>query len=185
VNLRLLDDGHGGPDAPGGAAVPLADQLGVLDELRGEGKLDLIGVSNVSRDQAEEALDLTEVASVQNGYSLLDRTHDDLLELCRERGLAFVPFFPLGSAFTGGPVRLAEDPVVSGVAARHGVLPSQVALAWLLHRGGHVLLIPGTSSVAHLEENLAAYDVLLGADDLAVLDEVTETGDPMAAASGS
>jgi pyridoxine 4-dehydrogenase len=171
VNLRLLDDGA----TP---AVPLADQLGALEALRGAGKLDQIGVSNVSVAQTEEALGLAEVVSVQNGYSLFDRTHDDLLELCRARGIAFVPFFPLGSAFGGGPARLAEDPIVSEVAAAHAALPSQVALAWLLHRGEHVLLIPGTSSVAHLEDNLAAADLSLDEADVARLSGVSQTGDP-------
>ncbi len=173
VNLRLL----GSDGAP---AVPMADQLGALEQLRSEGKVDQIGVSNVSLAEAEEALGLADVVSVQNGYSLLDRSHDDLLELCRERGLAFVPFFPLGSAFTGGPARLADDPVVSKVAAAHDALPSQVALAWLLHRGDHILLIPGTSSVAHLEDNLAAADLSLDEDDMVVLDRVHQVGDPMA-----
>lgn len=165
VNLRRLDHG-------GGATVPMADQLGALEELRGEGKIELIGVSNVSLTQVEAALEVTDVACVQNAYSLLDRTAEDLVELCASHGLAFVPFFPLGSAFTGGPSRLADDPAVSRVAAKHDALPSQVALSWLLHRGDHVLLIPGTSSVTHLEENLAAADLTLDGDDLSALDGV-------------
>jgi aryl-alcohol dehydrogenase-like predicted oxidoreductase len=165
VNLRLLPGGEG----PG---VPLADQLGALEELRSEGKLDLIGISNVSRDQAEEALGLADVAGVQNAYSVMDRSGQDVLDLCREHDIAFVPFFPLGSAFTGGPKALAEDPAVSGVAARHGVTPSQVALAWLLERYERILLIPGTSSVAHLEENMGAARVELDRKDLAALEDV-------------
>jgi aryl-alcohol dehydrogenase-like predicted oxidoreductase len=165
VNLRLLPGGEG----PG---VPLADQLGALEELRSEGKLDLIGISNVSRDQAEEALGLADVAGVQNAYSVMDRSGQDVLDLCREHDIAFVPFFPLGSAFTGGPKALAEDPAVSGVAARHGVTPSQVALAWLLERYERILLIPGTSSVAHLEENMGAARVELDREDLAALEDV-------------
>jgi aryl-alcohol dehydrogenase-like predicted oxidoreductase len=176
VNLRLLP-------ADAQPAVPLAEQLGALEDLRAEGKLELIGLSNVSRAQAEEALELVPVAAIQNAYSLLDRSSEDLLELCRERDLAFVPFFPLGSAFTGGPAALAADPMVSRVAAKHGATPSQVALAWLLHRDERILLIPGTSSVAHLEENLAAAGVTLDAEDLTALDEVKPVGDPLAAAS--
>ena len=84
-----------------------------------------------------------------------------MLELCREREIAFVPFFPLGSAFTGGPRRWREDPAIAGVAARHGATPAQIALAWLLARYERMLLIPGTTSVAHLEENLAAADIEL------------------------
>jgi pyridoxine 4-dehydrogenase len=166
VNLRLLDAGDGVPP------VPLAEQLGVLEDLRDEGKLELIGLSNVSRAQVEEALELVDVAGVQNAYSLFDRGSDDVLELCRERAMAFVPFFPLGSAFTGGPARLAADPAVARVAARHGATPSQVALAWLLHRDERILLIPGTSSLGHLEENVAAGDLALDGGDLSALEEV-------------
>jgi pyridoxine 4-dehydrogenase len=176
VNLRLLP-----ADAQPG--VPLAEQLGALEDLRAEGKLELVGVSNVTRAQAEHALELVDIAGIQNGYNLLDRSSEDLLELCRERDIAFVPFFPLGSAFTGGPAALAADPVVSRVAAKHGVTPSQVALAWLLHRDERILLIPGTSSVAHLEENLAAAHVALDADDMAALEAVKQAGDPLAATS--
>jgi aryl-alcohol dehydrogenase-like predicted oxidoreductase len=172
VNLRLLE-GDGGPD------VPLAEQLGALEDLRREGKLDLIGISSVSRAQAEEALELVDLAGVQNGYSILDRSSEDVLELTRERDIAFVPFFPLGSAFTGGPAKLAADPIIARVAAKHDATPSQVALAWLLHRDERILLIPGTTSVAHLEENLAAAGVNLDADDLADLEGVQPAGNPL------
>jgi aryl-alcohol dehydrogenase-like predicted oxidoreductase len=172
VNLRLLE-GEGGPE------VPLAEQLGALEDLRREGKLELIGISNVSRAQAEEALELVDVAGVQNAYSILDRSGEDVLELSRERDIAFVPFFPLGSAFTGGPAKLAADPAIARVAAKHDATPSQIALAWLLHRDERILLIPGTTSVAHLEENLAAADVTLDADDLADLDDVTPAANPL------
>jgi pyridoxine 4-dehydrogenase len=176
VNLRLLP-GDGAPEAP------LAEQLGALEDMRAEGKLELIGVSNVSREQAEQALELVAVAGFQNGYSLLDRSSEDLLELCRQRDLAFVPFFPLGSAFTGGPARIAADPIVSRIAAKHSATPSQIALAWLLHRDQRILLIPGTSSIAHLEENLDAAAVTLDPDDLTALEEVEQVGDPLAAAT--
>jgi pyridoxine 4-dehydrogenase len=172
VNLRLLE---------GGDAPPLAEMLGVLEDMRREGKLELIGLSNVTRAQVEEALELVAIAGVQNQYSVLDRSNEDVLELCRERGLAFVPFFPLGSAFTGGPRKLGEDPAIAGIAARHEATPSQVALAWLLQRGEHILLIPGTSSVLHLEENLAAADVQLDADDVTALETVEHAGDPLEA----
>jgi pyridoxine 4-dehydrogenase len=176
VNLRLLP-------GDGAREVSLAEQLGELEDMRAEGKIELIGVSNVSRKQAEEALELVAVAGFQNGYSLLDRSSEDLLELCRQRDLAFVPFFPLGSAFTGGPARIAADPIVSRIAARHSATPSQIALAWLLHRDQRILLIPGTSSVAHLEENLAAAAVTLDPDDLTALEDVEQVGDPLAAAT--
>jgi pyridoxine 4-dehydrogenase len=174
VNLRLLED-EGAPE------VTLAEQLGTLADLRAEGKLDLIGVSNVTRTTAEEALDLVDIACVQNNYSIVERAADDVLKLCAERDLAFVPFFPLGSAFTGGPARLAADPAIARVAARHGATASQVALAWLLHRDVRILLIPGTSSISHLEENIAAAGVALDADDLEALEDVRPAGDPLEA----
>jgi len=169
VNLRLLG-GDGGSD------VPLPEQLGVLEDMRREGKLDLIGVSNVTLEGVERALELVELGEVQNAYSILDRADEPIVELCRDHAIAFVPFFPLGSAFTGGPKQLAADPAIAGVAEKHGASPSQVALAWLLARYERMLLIPGTSSVAHLEENLAAAEVELDEDDLATLEGVQQVG---------
>jgi aryl-alcohol dehydrogenase-like predicted oxidoreductase len=174
VNLRRMDE-HGSSD------VPLAEQLGVLEDLRGEGKLDLIGLSTVDRETLEQGLALTDIAGVQNAFSILDRTGEDVLELCIERGLAFVPYFPLGSAFTGGPAKLAADPAVASTARKHGVTPSQVALAWLLHRSDRVLLIPGTSSIGHLEENVAVGEIALDADDMELLETVRPAGNPLAA----
>lgn len=171
VNLRL-PDGDEGPD------VPLADQLGAMEDLRREGKIESIGISNASVADVEAALALVELGEVQNAYSIVLRESEDALRLCADRGIAFVPFFPLGSAFTGGPQGIAADPVISGVAAKHDVTTSQVALAWLLHRGEHVLLIPGTSSIAHLEENLGAAAVSLDADDLAALEDVKQARHP-------
>jgi pyridoxine 4-dehydrogenase len=167
VNLRVMD--------PGGAAgVPLPEQLGVLEDMRGEGKLDLIGVSNVTLEGLDRSLDLVDVASVQNAYSVLDRSNEALVERCAERGIVFVPFFPLGSAFTGGPARLAADPAIAGIAEKRSATPAQVALAWLLARYERILLIPGTTSVAHLEENLASGNVELDEDDLSRLDAVSQ-----------
>lgn len=165
VNLRVLGE-------RGATAVPLPEQLGVLEDMRAEGKLDLIGVSNVTLEGAARALELVDVGEVQNAYSLLDRSHEDIVEFCREREIAFVPFFPLGSAFTGGPQKLAADPAVSSVADKHGATPSQIALGWLLARYDRMLLIPGTTSVSHLEENLAAGELELDDEDMAVLDDV-------------
>jgi pyridoxine 4-dehydrogenase len=166
VNLRLM------PPAEDGAAVPLADQIGALTELREEGKLDLIGISNVPLETVEEALTLTDLGEVQNAFSVFDRADAPIVDLCRRHEIAFVPFFPLGSAFGGGPKALAEEPHVAQVADKHGATPSQIALAWLLAQYDRILLIPGTSSVAHLEENMAAGDVELDDEDLAALDEV-------------
>jgi pyridoxine 4-dehydrogenase len=143
VNLRVLD-------ATGAPGEPTVEQIGALQDLRREGKLDLIGVSNVTLEGLQSAADLVDLGEVQNAYSVMDRTNEPLVDFCREREIAFVPFFPLGSAFAAGPTRLAEDPAVAEVAAKHGATPSQVALAWLLARYDRILLIPGTTSVAHL-----------------------------------
>src|SRR3954447_20703651 len=168
VNLRLMDDDR----------VPTAEQLGELEDLRREGKLDLIGVSGVSLEGAEFAAGLVELGEIQNAYSLLDRSDQPVLDFAREHDIAYVPFFPLGSAFTGGPARLAADPAVAGVAEKHGATPSQVALAWLLARYDRILLIPGTSSVAHLEENLAAGEIVLDEEDLEALEAVEPVAAP-------
>jgi pyridoxine 4-dehydrogenase len=165
VNLRVLDES-------GGPGLPTPEQLGTLEALREEGKLDLIGVSNVTLEGVQLALEHVELGEVQNAYSLLDRSHEDIVEFCAEHEIAFVPFFPLGSAFTGGPRKLARDPAIAGVAEKHGATPAQVALAWLLARSERILLIPGTTSVAHLEENLAAADLALDEEDLAALEAV-------------
>ncbi len=127
------------------------------------------------------AIELVDIASVQNSYSVMHRDDDPIVELCREHEIAFVPYFPLGSAFTGGPAALAAEPAIAAVAERHGASASQVALAWLLARYERMLLIPGTVSVAHLEENLAAIDVTLDEEDLAALATVESRGDPLAA----
>jgi pyridoxine 4-dehydrogenase len=171
VNLRLLSE-TGGPD------VPLPEQLETLQDLRREGKLDLIGVSNVTLDGAQQAIEQTEIGEVQNAYSVIDRADEAMVDLCHEHEIAFVPFFPLGSAFTGGPAKLAQDPAIAQVATKHDVTPSQVALAWLLARYERILLIPGTTSVAHLEENLAAGEVELDDEDMATLEGVQQVGGP-------
>jgi aryl-alcohol dehydrogenase-like predicted oxidoreductase len=172
VNLRLIDEGEA-------AGVPLAEQLGALQDLRQEGKLDLIGISSAGQERIEQALELVDISEIQNSYSIIDREDDPIVELARERDIAFVPFFPLGSAFTGGPAKLAQDPMISRVAEKHGATTSQVALAWLLARYDRMLLIPGTTSVTHLEENLAAIDIELDDDDFAQLDTVEQVGRPL------
>ena len=174
VNLRLMNaDGSGDL---------LAEQLGTLEDLRREGKLDLIGISEADAGAVRRALALVDIAEVQNQYSVVNRSGEDVLELAIEREIAFVPYFPLGSAFTGGPRRLAQDPAVSEVAERRGITAAQVALAWLLARYERMLLIPGTTSVQHLEENMAVTDVELDGEDLAGLENAVQMGDPVAAA---
>ena len=166
VNLRLVGPADGMPD-PG---VPLPDMLGALIELRDQGLIDAIGISAVTVDQLHEARALTEIACVQNHFSLVDRSGADVLEACRELRIAFVPFFPLGGGDIVGTRELLEREAVRTVAARHDATPAQVALAWMLAQGPHVLAIPGTSSVAHLEENLAAGQIELNAEDLSTLE---------------
>jgi aryl-alcohol dehydrogenase-like predicted oxidoreductase len=166
VNLRLM-----GPDARG--RIPLAEQLGALKALQDEGKIESIGLSNAGVDEVVSALELVELGEVQNAYNIKLRDDEGVLRLCADRDIAYVPFFPVGSAFTGGPKSLAEDPTISSVAAKHAATPPQIALAWLLHKDRHVLLIPGTSSVAHLEQNMAAARIALDDDDLAALDGVS------------
>ena len=174
VNLRLMN-AEASRDL-------LAEQLGTLEDLRREGKLDQIGISEACADAVRRALGLVDIAEVQNAYSVVNRSGEDVLELCREREIAFVPYFQLGSAFSGGPKQLAQDPAIAGVAERRGITATQVALAWLLARYERMLLIPGTSSVEHLEENMAVADVDLDAQDLAELETATQGGDPLAAA---
>jgi aryl-alcohol dehydrogenase-like predicted oxidoreductase len=171
VNLRVAD-------ASGGPGEPTDEQVATLQDLQREGKLDLIGISNVTLGGLRTAAELTELGEVQNAYSVMDRSNDALVDFCRDRAIAFVAFFPLGSAFAGGPAKLAADPAVASVADKHGATPSQVALAWLLARYDRMLLIPGTTSVAHLEENMAAGAVALDADDLARLESVEHAGRP-------
>jgi aryl-alcohol dehydrogenase-like predicted oxidoreductase len=163
VNLRLVETS---------AAIPLEAQLLALEEMRQEGKLDLIGLSNVDQAQVRLARELVDVAEIQNGYSIIDRRDDEMVEFAREHEIAYVPFFPLGSAFRGGPAQLAGEATIVQVADKHGATPTQVALAWLLARYERMLLIPGTSSMAHLEENMAAIEIELDDADLAVLDRV-------------
>ena len=144
--------------------VPFAESVGTLRDLRDEGKIRHVGLSNVSFAQLEEARGIVEIASVQNEYNLGTRRSEDVLEACEQAGIAFLPWYPLDSgdlAGTGGPVE--------AIAREHDATPAQVALAWLLQRSPVTIPIPGTSSLEHLEENMAALDLRLGDEDLARL----------------
>jgi pyridoxine 4-dehydrogenase len=163
VNLRLTD-------VPGA----FDGQLDAMVAMRDEGMIGGIGLSNVSLEQLEQGLARTEIACVQNALNVVDRAALPLLERCRSEGVPFVPFFPLGSAFDSRK-RVLEHPAVRATAQRLGALPSQIAIAWLLALAPNVLLIPGTSSAQHLEENLAAADLVLDDEALASLDEASET----------
>jgi pyridoxine 4-dehydrogenase len=173
VNLRRLDLGPG-LAAEGDQIVDVDDQLAEMIALRDEGKIGAIGVSSVPLDVLQRALPAG-IACVQNSYSLLDRSQEEMLDACKAEGIAWVPFFPLGSSFPGFP-KAADNEVVVDIADELGVLPAQVGLAWLLAHAPNTLLIPGTRSIAHLEENLAAGDVVLSAEAIARLDAVTTPG---------
>jgi aryl-alcohol dehydrogenase-like predicted oxidoreductase len=149
--------------------VPLTEQLDAMFAMQTEGLIGAVGLSNVEVDEYDAARRRGEVACVQNAYNIVDRTHQALLDSCKADGVPFVPFFPLGSAFAADrPVLNA--PNVRAAAAHLGVTPAQIAQAWLLDQSPTVLLIPGTSSAAHLEENLAVEDVVLDAEARALLE---------------
>ncbi|GLW64685.1 oxidoreductase [Actinomadura rubrobrunea] len=146
------------------AKVPLDEQLGVLREMQSEGKIRHIGLSEVSVDEIRAAREHIEVASVQNLYNLADRKHQDVLEYCESEKIGFIPWFPLATGELAKPGGVLAD-----AAARHDASPAQLALAWLLHRSPVMLPIPGTSKVAHLEDNLAAATISLSEDEIAEL----------------
>ena len=143
--------------------VPLEESVGALAELRAEGKVRHVGLSNVSAEQLEAAREIVPVVSVQNRYSVFDRRHEEVLDACEREGLAFLPWFPLGAG------RLASDGALEGLARKHDATPAQVALAWLLARSPAMLPIPGTSSVDHLEQNVAAAAIELDAAEVEAL----------------
>jgi pyridoxine 4-dehydrogenase len=173
VNLRRLELGPE-LEAEGEQIVDLDDQLAEMIALRGEGKIGAIGVSSVGLASLQRALPAG-IACVQNPYSLLDRSQEAMIDVCTAEGIAWVPYFPLGSAFPGFP-KVSDNPVVIDIAGEIGVTPAQVGLAWLLAHAPTTLLIPGTGSIGHLEENLGAGDVALSADALTRLDAVTAAG---------
>jgi pyridoxine 4-dehydrogenase len=164
VHLRLADgavlaDSH----------VPLSDSFGALAELRDRGLVRHLGLSSATRTQLRQAQTIAPVAAVQNRFNLADRADEPLLRACQARGIAFTPYFPLARG------RLLAGGLLAEVAGRHGATPAQVALAWLLQTSPATLLIPGTSSLAHLEENLAAATLRLDPDEIAALDAWTPT----------
>ncbi|MFI9510523.1 aldo/keto reductase [Nocardia sp. NPDC052566] len=147
--------------------VPLADQLGELALLQGEGKIRHIGVSQVSVEQLQRAREIATIVSVQNLYNVANRTDEDVLDYAERSGIAFIPWFPLATGHLAGPGGPLES-----IAREHGATPAQLALAWLLRRSPAMLPIPGTASVAHLEENMAAALIELSDNDFATLSAV-------------
>jgi len=148
--------------------TPFADTVTTLAELRDDGFVRHVGLSNVTVDQLDEAREIVDVATVQNSYNVADREHEDVLRACEDAGIGFVPYYPLAAGSVDG----AAARVLDEVADAHGATRLQVALAWLLHRSPVTLPIPGTSSVAHAEENVAAASLALDDDELARLEEV-------------
>jgi pyridoxine 4-dehydrogenase len=142
--------------------VPIEESVGALAELRDEGKIAHIGVSNTGESDLARARAIVPVVSVQNRYSLWDRASDPVLDICERDGLAFIPWYPLGAGDVGGGP-------IERIASERGATPFQVALAWLLARSPAMLPIPGTSSVEHLEENIAAASLRLSQDEVSEL----------------
>jgi pyridoxine 4-dehydrogenase len=145
--------------------VPFEDSVRTFMELQEQGKVRHIGLSNVSVKQLQKAMEMTTIASVQNSYSVLNRDSEAVLKLCEEKGIMFIPYFPIGGN-TGG---LSEQ-VLESVADKHGATVRQIGLAWLLQHSPVCVPIPGTSSVAHLEENMRALDITLDAQEIERLD---------------
>jgi aryl-alcohol dehydrogenase-like predicted oxidoreductase len=166
VNLRAMFGVHG--PAEGSIEAPLS----VLADLQRQGLVRHIGLSNVTASQIAEGRRICEIVCVQNLYNLAHRADDDLIDTLASEGIAYVPFFPLGG-FT--PLQSAA---LSEVAARLEATAMQVALAWLLQRAPNILLIPGTSSVGHLRENLAAVELKLPADEVRILDGIAKERAP-------
>lgn len=155
VHMRFTD-----PDAS------FADAVGALADLQREGKIRHIGVSNVTPDQLREAQSIAPIVSVQNLYNLTQRDDEATLQICTEQGIAYDPFFPLAIGQLGQP-----GGVLDAIAQRHQATPAQIALAWLLARSPQMLVIPGTSSRQHLEENIAAGAIRLTDDEIAEIEQ--------------
>jgi len=160
VNFRAMGSGHGPQEGS------IAEPVSVLADLRRQGLIRHIGLSNVTATQVAEAQSLTRVVCVQNHFNLANRHDDPLVDDLARQGIPYVPFFPLGGFHP------LQSSILSSVAGRLGATPMQVALSWLLHRAPNILLIPGTSSLAHLRENLAAGQLALTGETLAELDEI-------------
>lgn len=167
VNLRVVDTTPDGSPIPAEDRVDFDSQVAEMVALRDEGKIGGIGLSTVSLEQLRQALPAG-IACVQNAYSVLDRSDEPVLELCAEHDVAWVPYFPLGSAFPNLP-KVTEHPAVVAAASALEATPAQVGLAWLLSHDPHTLLIPGTSNLDHLVENIVTANVHLDPETMDVL----------------
>ena len=156
--------------------VPFTESIDALKELKDEGKIRHIGLCNVSVEQIEQARKIVPIVSVQNKFSISDRTQEPVLNYCTENNLAFIPYGSLGAhpLKRGAPLANAEG-VLADIATAKGVKPNQIALAWLLHRAPNIILIPGTTTIAHVEENIAAAEIKLTSEELSQLSQTTGT----------
>ena len=148
--------------------VPVEESLGAIAKLRSQGKIRHVGLSEVKPKEIDQARKVIKIVSVQNLYNVGDRQHEDVLQYCEKHGLAFIPWFPVAAGKLARPGGELDQ-----LAKRHGSTVSQLSLAWLLHRSPVMLPIPGTSSVAHLEENLKAAQISLSAQDMKAIEEAT------------
>ncbi len=153
--------------------VPFTESVGMLATLQQEGKIRHVGLSNVTVEQIEDAQKIVPITSVQNRFSITERTGEDVLNYCTKHDIAFIPYGPLGShpLKRGTPLADAEG-TLAEIAQKYGVKPNQIALAWLLHRAPNILLIPGTTTIAHLEENIAAAAINLADDEFEALNNL-------------
>jgi pyridoxine 4-dehydrogenase len=153
--------------------VPFAESIGALKELKDEGKIRHLGLSNVTLEQIEEASQIVPIVSVQNKYSISDRSSEDVLDYCTKNNIAFIPHGSLGAhpLKKGAPLANAEG-AIADIANNKGVKPNQIALAWLLHRAPNIILIPGTTTIAHLEENMAASSITLTGEEMRSLNKL-------------
>jgi len=153
--------------------VPFTESVGMLATLKSEGKIRHVGLSNATIEQIEEARRIVPIASVQNRFGISERNNEDVLDYCTKHGIAFIPYGSLGAhpLKQGAPLANAQG-ILALIANRHGVKPNQIALAWLLHRADNIILIPGTTTIAHLEENVAAASIKLTEDEIEALNQM-------------
>ncbi len=153
--------------------TPLEESLGALKRMQDQGKIRHIGLSEVTPEQIEEAEKIVPIVTIQNRYSLADRRHEETLNYCERRGIGFLPWYPINAGKLLKPESRAAQ-TLERIAARYDAVPAQLALAWLLQRSPVLLPIPGTSRVAHLEENIGAASLRLSAEDLAEMEQAVK-----------
>jgi len=149
--------------------VPFEESFKTLLELQQSGKIKHIGLSNIRPEQFSQAVNLGSFVSVQNNYNVFNREHEDVLRLCEQYSLAFIPYFPVGGNRQGGPA----DEVVEAIAVKHQATTHQIALAWLLNHSPNIVPIPGTSSINHLQENIASVNIKLDEEDVNRLNSIS------------